>query len=202
MKGFAQVSLASMLDTIGEDETKIILSSYECPYNRDVERFLRETSIMFDRQGISKTHLVFCGKGDQVVLVGYYTLSNKMFTIYKRSKLNSRTRQRLAKFAAYNQDLDRHEITAPLIGQLGKNFKNGYDKLISGDELLKLACDKIREMQQIVGGKVAYLECENIPSLIRFYESNGFYVFDHRSLDAEETADYPGNSLVQMLRYF
>ena len=86
-------------------------------------------------------------------------------------------------------------ISAPLIAQLGKNFSIEASNHITGDELLKMACDEIKKIQSTIGGKVAYLECENTPKLIDFYEENGFRSFSER-IDGNHT------SLVQMIRYF
>ena len=92
-------------------------------------------------------------------------------------------------------------MSAPLIGQLGKNFANSYNTLISGDELLKLALDKVKKMQEIVGGKIVYLECEDKPRLIDFYSENGFVNFGKRMLDRDETDTLSGEYLIQMLKY-
>ena len=70
-------------------------------------------------------------------------------------------RKRLARFAINDELNKSYSISLPLIGQLGKNYKNTYNNLISGDILLKLACDKIREVQKILGGKFVMLECED-----------------------------------------
>ena len=55
---FVQFNLSDLLDQLGEDEVKVILSSFSCPLNADVERFLREKAIEFSKRGFSKTHLV------------------------------------------------------------------------------------------------------------------------------------------------
>lgn len=73
--------------------------------------------------------------------------------------------------------------------------------MITGDELLKLACDKIKSIQDEIGGKVTYLECEDKPKLIEFYESNGFVNFGKRELDKDEKDDLSGQYLIQMLKY-
>ena len=52
------------------------------------------------------------------------------------------------------------------------------DKLISGDELLDEACQKISRIQFELGGRFAYVECEDKERLISFYERNGFCAFD------------------------
>ena len=85
------------------------------------------------------------------------------------------------------------------VNYLTKNY--GYDKLITGDELLQIACDTVKEGQRILGGKLVYLECEDVPSLIRFYEENGFCSFGKRELDGDERDKMKGQYLIQMLKY-
>ena len=93
---------------------------------------------------------------------------------------------------------DNFVIMAPLIAQLGKNYDNGCEKLITGDELLKMALDKIRLAQRIIGGKVVYVECEDVDFLKDFYQSNGFVVFGSRKLDKDERTEMCGTHLVQL----
>lgn len=200
MTGYKIINLNLLQETIGESETSDILSSFSCPQNVDVERFLRSTAIPFAKQGISQTHLVFASFQENPVLVGYFTLANKY--IHVASKILSSTqRKRISKFATFNPDMKCYCMTAPLIAQLGKNFTNGYNKLITGDELLQIACDKIKKIQLDIGGKFAYLECEDTPHLTEFYQRNGFYNFGKRQLDRDEYADYDSRSLVQLMKY-
>lgn len=199
--GFWQARLSDMIEAIGEDATKKILSTFSCPLNPDIEHFIKEKAILFAQQGYAATHLVFTSYQGSTVLVGYYALANKTVTI-KGRELSSRWRRRLSNFAHYYEDLKQYEIALPLIGQLGKNFANGYDELISGDELLQMACDKIRDFQLNMGGKMAYLECEDTPALIEFYTRNGFRRFANRNLDGDELHSEGSKYLVQMLIYF
>lgn len=92
-------------------------------------------------------------------------------------------------------------MSANLIGQLSKNFFDNYNELITGDELLKLACDKVKVIQGEIGGRIVYLECEDDPKLIDFYSSNGFVKFGKRKLDRDELGLMQGEYLVQMLKY-
>lgn len=189
-----------MLKHIGEDRTKSILSNFMCPQNKDVDEFLKYKAIEFSKQGIAITFLVFASYKGNNVLVGYFTLATKTIAIYKTS-LSKTLRKRIIKFAQYDSNFKRYVFPAPLIGQLSKNFFNGYDKLITGDELLKLACDKVKSIQGEIGGRVVYLECENNPKLINFYSANGFVQFGKRKLDRDEVGLMQGEYLVQMLKY-
>lgn len=203
MSGYIGVNLKDILldETLGESAAKSILSSFSCPLNPDVEHFLRNVAVEFSKQSISSTYLIMASFRSTYVLAGYFTLANKIFCIDRDSLPNRKWRSRMSKFGQFDKTIQRYTISAPLIGQLGKNFTNNYNKLITGDELLKLALDKVREMQNIVGGKIVYLECEQKESLIDFYSRNGFVNFGLRALDRDETDKLSGESLVQMLRY-
>lgn len=198
MIGFLKVSLGALIEEAGEDTAKKLLSGFSCPLNKDVEIFLRYKAIEFEKQQLSKTKLIFTSYQEETVLVAYYTLASKSFNVSKTS-LTKTMRKRIAKFATYDAGLKAHIMPAPLIAQLGKNFTNDYHKLITGDELLKMACDDVQLVQDIVGGKIVYLECEDCPKLLDFYGSNGFVPFDKRELDADET-NITGSYLVQMLK--
>lgn len=199
--GLWQAKLLDMLDALGEDTVQEILATFSCPLNADVESFLREKAIHFAKSGFAATHLVFASYQEQPVLVGYYALANKT-VMMKGNALSSKWRRRLNKFAVYNAEMKQYIIALPLIGQLGKNYANGYNDLISGDELLALACDRIQKLQLDIGGKMAYLECEDKPQLTEFYERNGFFRFANRQLDRDELQEGEKPYLVQMLRYF
>ena len=59
LTGFKIISLNEMLKQLGEERVRDILSSFSCPLNKDVEHFLIHTSIILDKQSVSRTHLVF-----------------------------------------------------------------------------------------------------------------------------------------------
>lgn len=202
MDGFKIAKLDELIEAIGEDKVKAILASYSCPVNTDIEDFLHNKAILFSNQGLAKTHLVFASYKKEAVLVGYFTLASKTFFIKRSPAIGSRLRSRLQKFARQINEVNGYEIAAPLIAQLGKNFTSNYNTLITGDELLKMACDKVKDIQSLMGGKVVYLECEDKPSLRAFYERNGFVAFDKRPLDKTDRDIFKSDHLVQMLKYF
>ena len=146
--------------------------------------------------------MVFAEYKNQPVLVGYFTLSNKYLVVKRDGQISETLRKRIAKFCTYNHDMKRHELAAPLIAQLGKNFANGFDQLITGDELLQMACDRVASVLLALGGKIAYVECEPNAKLISFYERNRFREFDRRFLDKSERERYHCDCFIQMLRYF
>lgn len=200
MTGYRVVNLGAMIEELGEDAVKSILSDFSCPLNPDVEYFLSKKAIEFAKQGWAQTHLVFASYKAAWVLVGYFALANKTICVPGKN-LSNGLKKRIAKFATYDSNVKSYILSAPLIAQLGKNYKNNYNKLITGDELLNEACDKISRIQFELGGRFAYLECEDKIKLTDFYSRNGFCNFDIRKLDKDETDKLSGEYLVQMLKY-
>lgn len=85
MTGFGGINLKDMISEIGEKEVKSILSDFSCPLNADVEHFLKHTAIEFAKQGIASTYLIMASYQNKYVLVGYFSLANKIFCIDRDS---------------------------------------------------------------------------------------------------------------------
>ena len=195
-----QINLTEIINSLGESRAKEILSSFLCPLNKDVESFIKYKAIEFSKRDFAKTHLIFwkSSDGSEIELIGYYAIAPKTFTISKESVSNN-IYKKICQYGKYDSTIKRPVIPAILIGQLGKNFANGNDTLISGDELLALALEKVQSIQRDLGGRYTYLECEDEPKLISFYERNGFIQFGRRELDADET-QMNGKYLIQLLK--
>ena len=192
-----KLSDSSFVGNFAKRRRKILqknLENFSCPKNPDVENFIRKNSISFAKQYLSSVWIVFAKNENKNSVVGYFALLNKHFQV-DLSNLSKTLAKRVQKFATFEESLNRYVVSAPLIGQIGKNFSNDCNKLITGDELLKIACEKVQEGQRILGGRIVYLECEDTPQLVNFYESNGFYNFGRRELKGE------GKYLLQFLKY-
>lgn len=200
MSELRQVNLQDMIEVIGEDRTKSILSDFSCDQNLDVQEFIQRKAVEFSKRGFAKTTLVFwvSDNEDEKCLVGYFALSNKKITV-KKKEVSKNTYKRIRLFSD-DKEKDSCTIPAILIGQLSKNFRDGNDTLISGAELLQMAIDKVKQVQYMIGGKFVYLECEDKERLLEFYTTNGFVSFGKRMLDKDEI-NINGKYLIQMLRY-
>ena len=68
------INILDMLDSIGEDAVKEIISDFSCPLNNEIEYFLFNNAIDFAKRKMSVTYLVF----DEINrLTGYFTLTHK-----------------------------------------------------------------------------------------------------------------------------
>ncbi len=195
---FVQINLSELIVTLGEDDTKSILSTFVCPLNKDVENFIKYKAIEFSKRDFSKTYLVFWETDDEKekALVGYYTIASKFIRV-ERSAVNSKEARKLRDHGVFDENTNEYIVSAPLIAQLGKNYSEGNECLISGSDLLQLAIERVKRVQHEIGGKFVYLECEDEAKLLAFYTKNRFKVFGKRKLDRDET-DIKGHYLIQL----
>ena len=178
----------------GEPALVELLSGFSCPKNLDVERFLKKSAIEFTKKNQSVTYLVV--SAEDVRLLGYFTLALKPLTV-RGEMVSNTTKKKLLRVSELDEKSDIYTMSAYLVAQLGKNFSENGENEITGEELLKLAWDKIKEMQYLGGGMVTFLEAENEEKLLSFYRNNRFSQFDTRHTTSN--TDGP-HELVQLLR--
>ena len=179
----------------GEDLLQQVFSTFSCDRNSDVERFLLEQSINFTKKNQSVTYVVLTPEEGQII--GYFTITIKPITVNGDSFSNT-VKKKIARVSEQDEESGNYSLSAYLIAQLGKNFKDGANEKISGDQLLGLAIEKIKELQYMAGGMVIFLEAENEEKLIHFYEDkNGFKRFDTKEIKAG-TED--AHTLIQLLK--
>lgn len=170
MISYSQVSLRELVNTIGEDEAKDIIADFSCPKNEDVETFLKKLAIKYDKSNISRTHLIFAEVGGATMLVGYFTLASKTFRLDKDvSKAKRRE-------IIVHSQLFNNPLPAMLLGQIGKNYSDKAMKgiFITGTSLLQFAFSTMKNIYDLHGFSLVYLECMDIPFIREFYESHGF----------------------------
>jgi hypothetical protein len=200
LTGINLVNIADLISELGEVETKNMLSQFSCPLNADVEDFIRNRAIEFSKQAITRTHLVYVSHKKEKVLVAYFALCQKCILL-KKDVLSKTLQRRVAKFGSYIPECQGFMIGAPLIAQLSKNYTNGYNELIKGDEVIEVACDIVSKYLYALGGKVVYLECEDEGPLKDFYSRNGFKLFGSRKLERHDIGFLKRDYLLQYLRY-
>lgn len=173
----------------GEQILTDMLSGFSCPVNPNVEKFFKENAVEFTKKNQSVTYLVF--SKEDATLVGYFTLAVKPITV-NSTIISNTTKRKLLRVGQIDEDNQELHLAAYLIAQLGKNFTNDANDKITGQQLLEIAIDEVKESQFKIGGIAVFLEAENNPKLRQFYvQENNFKEFGVRK--DEET-------LVQMLK--
>ena len=191
MSAVTTINLLDLVDAIGEDETKNLLSDFSCSKNQEIENYVRKNALDFARRKISMTHLVIA---DQGRLAAMFALTHKAIEISGEG-LSKTTRSKLQRFAELDETADCFSVSAFLIAQFGKDDLAGCS--LSGDSLMASALDVLTAAQRNVGGGVVYLECENRPRLLEFYQSshNGFRPFGQRFSEKDQV------EYIQLLRF-
>jgi hypothetical protein len=128
------VPLKTLISKFKEDDTSLnrILSSFSCDKDKDIEFFLRNKAVDFEKVSKSRTYL-FCDyqefSENPIVVLGYFTLSLKVLIL--PDELSVHARKELDGFRGKIHGIPIKEIPCFLIGQLAKN-SNIANNPISG----------------------------------------------------------------------
>ena len=164
-----------------------LFSGFACPLNKEVDDFLKNKAVQSNKLKASVSYLVV--DSETAVLLGYFTLVLKPFTIHE-SKLSKTNIRLISRFAERNEETGSFTAALYLIAQIGKNYALPEDRRISGGDLMSLALDKLRAAQDLVGGKLVMVEREaDREKLLSFYQSNGFKSWNAR-FDKKDKVQY------------
>lgn len=169
---FNIVSLQDLIRNFSEEKIKEILLDFRSVPGingeiNDVEHFLHYKAILFEKTGLSTTHLVFDCKHK---LLGYFSLANKPLVMSKKNYNNlSSSMQRKLGLKGRRDSNNDYIVSSYLIGQLGKNYK--YKDEIKGDDLLTLAYSCLLEAKRYVNARFVWLECVDNDKVINFYKN-------------------------------
>ena len=156
------------------------IADFSCPRNPNIEHFLKNSAINFTKQDNSVTYLVF--SEDALELLGYFSVAVRPLEV-PADKVSKTIGRRLERAGRFDRDANVYNAAAYLIAQLGKNYTNGANERISGEDLLGAAWNKLREIQYHAAGSIAFVEAEDVPALLDFYTRNSFRVFGEREGD-------------------
>ena len=164
-----------------------LFSGFACPLNKEVDDFLKNKAVQSNKLKASVSYLVV--DSETAVLLGYFTLVLKPFTIHE-SKLSKTNIRLISRFAERNEETGSFTAALYLIAQIGKNYALPEDRRISGGDLMSLALDKLRAAQDLVGGKMVMVEREaDREKLLSFYQANGFKSWNWR-FDKKDNFQY------------
>jgi len=170
-----------------EQKAQELISIFVCGKDSDVENFLKERAIAFERMGKSRTFLVFDEDEEEFKVLAYFTLALQVLKVP-----GSFSNRKIKNLDGFNAKIHGERITefpAILIGQLAKN--DLYKDRLSGFELMQYCMSTLLDGQMRLGGRIVMLECKDIPYLICFYEQFGFIKLER---------DYQEGDLIQLIK--
>lgn len=166
--------IATLIDLIDEADTEDLkknlneyLESFNCKKNLDIQNFLREKSILYEKQNNSVTYLIL---NDDTEILAFFTLAIKNLVVESKSEELSISKNLIRKLRGFGGSRT-NEIPGILIGQLARNDRFSKEN-ISGQQILRLVLNKIDEIQRQIGGRFILVDC--ITKLIPYYEDFDF----------------------------
>lgn len=147
-----------------------MFNKFSCKKNLDVENFLKNTAIRFEKADKARTYIIVPkdkprDENGNIKIFAYFSISTKNIEIPK--ELSKTTIKKLDGI-----DKNATEIKCYLIGQLAKN--DVYVNDLKGDDIVDYALNMIQKCYEIIGMRVILVECEDKEKLIQFYETNNF----------------------------
>ena len=186
MEGVSAYTIAQSEKMMGDEALAVFIQSFSCSKNLEVEGFLKSKARQSERMSSSVTYLVWGDRHPE--LLGYFTLTAKAYSV-KGAQLNSANRRLVERFAEVDEN-GFFNAAVYLIAQIGKNFAIEDSERISGDELLRLAFEKLYAAREIVGGKLVLVERDmKSPELVNFYTRWNFRSWNERH-DGKDGVDY------------
>lgn len=175
---FSRVTIPEFVEITDEESVKILLSEFSCDKNKEIEDFVRNKALDFSKRKITITHLLL---DEESNLVAIYALTHKAISI-NGNLLNESVLKKLRKYALPEPNTNNFLVSAFLIAQFGKNSSNKNCKQRIGNEIMQSVFEFIKKVQNQIGGRIIYLECEDKKELLDFYtnEQNRFSIFGER----------------------
>ncbi|MCB4758101.1 MAG: hypothetical protein LGB02_01815 [Sulfurovum sp.] len=142
---------------------KKLLKTFSCARNRDLQDFLYNNAVTFEKNLRSRTYLYINNTTQEVA--AYFTITiNTLHT-------DSISPEVIELLDGYKNDVA--SIPCFLIGQLGKSDKFEPRKI--GEYILNDAIEIIDQSQKSLGGRFILLDAINKEQVIKFYEANAFF---------------------------
>ena len=194
MNDYCTVNILDMIEAIGEDTLVGILSDFSCPLNPEIETFVKKNAIDFAKKKISITYLVLDNAED---ILSIFALTHKALYV-SCDGMTKRSKARLERYAQFDKDSCTYLGSAFLIAQFGMNDAVPRPTDWNGTRLMEKTFEVLGSVQKEIGGGIVYLECEDKPKLLDFYqnEKNGFHKFSERYSEKENI------NYIQLVRMF
>ena len=158
------------------------IKNFSCK-DADVEKFLKEKAIDFDKRNRSRTYLLIDDDNkDEIIILGYFTITMKNLPFRETV-----SKSMIKKIDGYSNNVNSAE--AILIGQLGKNEK--YKNDIDGATIIKHVMEVVYIIHTFAGCRIVFLECFDNNKIVDFYTKHDFIYLQHSEND----------KYLQMVRY-
>jgi hypothetical protein len=177
----SDLRLLSLREQILEGSTKLVeldtqFKEFCCARDEDVQTFIRNKAIKYERSGLSRTYFYTMSREVKATdIVAYFSVA---ITSVDYTKVSRAKREKV--LGSTPGRINRNHFGGLLIAQLARDDR--FDEnVISGAELVE-ACEEIIELgRNYLGGRVIYLDCKE--AVVPLYEKNGYKLLLHTSFE-------------------
>ena len=155
-----------------------LLSSFSCNQDADIQYFLENRAVEFEKLSKARTYLAFDEEQlrsqsalSSLIIYGYISLAVKVLSV--SGDTSNQMRKKLDGYNAKCHGKPIADFPCYLIGQLARNLD--VDKtILPGRVIFQKAYDIILDAANAVGGRLIMVECKDDVHLIQFYKQSGF----------------------------
>jgi hypothetical protein len=161
--------LTPLQEQIKRDKSGLLdqmIEEFSCVKDSDVEAFIKEKSIRYERSGLSRTYLYITQDGENTGIVAYFSVA------ITSTDFEGISKSRKAKVLGGKPGRDtKDHFGGILIAQLARG--DAFDSSdINGREMILDAEKIIDQGRYYLGGRIMYLDCRE--PLIDFYRESGY----------------------------
>lgn len=158
--------ISELMVELGEERVLEILSSFSVERNPDVQRFMRENAIPYEKSGNARSFLCMSDDGDPI---GFFSLALNI--LHVPETVTERRKEKLTGFGRRTSK----DVPCYLIGQLAR--LDGVSKeILSGDDMFAKIFEYLNISRKFFGGRVLAIDC--VDDLVSYYEDKGFFRVD------------------------
>ena len=159
--GYYMVSLTEFIRTYGRDVSSSFLRTFVPLTDTKTADYLYREAIPMEMRDLSRTYLAVSSDGDSIW--GYVTIGMKCIRIPRENLLSGSLLKQC------NIDESTGVAQAYLLGQLARSVDSpkGF-----GKDLMEYAIGRLRRAKEIVGCRIARLDCND--GMVEYYKNSGF----------------------------
>ena len=154
--------LSEFIDLVGEDRALQALSSFSVKRNSDVENFIRNNALAYEKSDNARTYLVTNEDDD---ILGYFSLALSVVDI--PPGISKAMMRKMRGFGRYSAS----SVPCYLLGQLARDDNASHDDLMMRD-FIDFAIEYAMAAKQYVGGRFLLVDC--VDELVDLYERHDF----------------------------
>ena len=156
------MELSEFIARVGEDRALKALSSFSVKRNPDVESFIRNNAVAYEKSANARTYLVMT---ENIDILGYFSLALSVVDI--PSGISKAMMRKMRGFGRYSAD----SVPCYLVGQLARDDNASHNDLMMRD-FIDFAIEYAMAAKQYVGGRFLLVDC--VDELVDLYERHDF----------------------------